>query len=166
MLEEDLYIPGLVMDPTDNEPQSPASLSPSSPEESIQPTIRPSTSLPDIAASYSSFQTIRRSISERRKPQPPVSQATSNTYPPPVPTLPPPPTPDYSRVFPRPKAPKAKARPTAGRFEFRNLLSKRSGRQDGAETDEEQSKKPKKESLISMSLFVGPRPLFPKVPLC
>jgi hypothetical protein len=163
MLEEDLYIPGQVMDSTDNDSQSPASPSSSSPEELNQPHLpfapRPSTSLPDISASYSGFQSIRRSISERRKTQLPPSQATSKTFPPPVPTRPIPPIPDPSRVFPRPRTANPTARPVGGHFKLHNLLGKRSPRGSGTETDGEQAQKPKKESLISMSLFVRLCPL-------
>lgn len=157
MVEEDLYIPGQVMESTGNDSTSPGSPSSGSPEELSQPYLpfapRPSTSLPDISACYSGSQTMRRSISERRKIQLPPSQATSNTFPPPVPTRPIPSIPDYSRVFPRPRP--STSRPIASHFKFHNLLSKRFVREDGSETDGEQPRKPKKEPLISMSLFVG-----------
>lgn len=163
MLEEDLYIPGQVMDLTDNDSQSPASPSSSSPEEQGQPRPpfgpRPSTSLPDIAASYAGSQAVRRSISERRKTQPPPSHAVSKTFPPPLPTIPIPPNPDYPRaVFPRPRTSNPTARPTGGHFKLQNLLSKRSPRGSGTDTDGEQPRKLKKESLISKSLFVGSFP--------
>ena len=158
MLEEDLYIPGQVMDLTDNDSQSPASPSSSSPEELSQSrppfAPRPSTSLPDISASYAGFQSVRRSISERRKTQLPPSQAVSKTFPPPLPTLPIPSNPDNPRVvFPRPRTSNPTARPTGGHFKLPNLLSKRSPRGSGTDTDGEQPRKNKKEALISM--FVG-----------
>ena len=156
------------MDFTENDSTSPASLYPSSPEELSQPYVpfapRPSTSLPDISASYSNFQIVRRSTSERRKTQPPASQ-TANTFPPPIPTRPPPPTPDHSRVFPRPRVSNNTVRPAGGYFKLRDLLPKRSGREDGAETDGERLRKTKKESLISRSLFVGLCPRRLRVPL-
>ena len=162
MLEEDLYIPGQMMDPIDNDSIYPASPCSSSPEEFSLPQQhvphgpRPSTSLPDIAASYSSFQTIRRSISERRKTQPPASsQTTPDTFPPPLPTQPIPPNTDLSRVFPRPRASKPTTRPIGGHFKLHKLLPKRSVREDGADTDADQPRKNKKESLVSASLFVG-----------
>ena len=149
---------------------SPASPSSSSPEEHSQlyaPSMpRPSPSLPDISAAYSGVQTVRRSISERHKTQPTAIQATSNTSPPPLPPLSIPSNPDHSRVFPRPRPSKSpRSRPIASHFNFQNLLSKRSGREHSPATDGEQPRKPKKESLISKSLFVGLCPRSGEVPL-
>ena len=150
MVEEDLYIPGLIIDPTDSEPppftNSPSGSSEELSHSHVSSAPRPSTSLPDIPSSYSNFQGVRRSTSERYGARP---LGSPDTLPPPLPTLPTLPNP---RVFPRP------VRPITSHFKLHNLLSKRSGRDDGGETDDsDQPRKSKKGSPGSTSLLVSLR---------
>lgn len=158
MLEEDLYIPGQMIDSADNgSPLSAAHSSGSSDGLSQSPvssTQGPSTSLPDVLTGRGSSQMIRRSTSDKVK-RSPVSPTTSNTLPSPPSNRPTPPTPDYSRVFPRPKPPKSAVRPATSHFNLHNLLQKRSGRDDKAGTDGEQSRKNKKETAPSVSSSAG-----------
>ncbi|KAF9644594.1 hypothetical protein BDM02DRAFT_3121636 [Thelephora ganbajun] len=165
MLEEDLYIPGQTMDSADSDSPPSAASSSGSSEELSQPYVPsipgPSTSLPDISAEYgySNSQMIRRSTSERHKKRPPAGPATSNMLPPPLPIHPTPSKPDYSRAFPRPRTSNSTVRHSPSHFNLHNLLPKRSGRDDGAGTDGEQPRKPKKDSTAPVSLSAGPYPL-------
>jgi len=135
MLEEDLYIPGQMIDAAEND--SPLSSAPSSGSSSepgqspVSSTSGFSTSPPDVfTGRASSSSQIRRSTSERVK-RSPVSQSSPNTIPPPHSGRQTPPVPDYSRVFPRPKISPTTGRPVASHFSLQNLLLKRSGRDDG-----------------------------------
>jgi hypothetical protein len=158
MVEEDLYIPGQMMDSVDNDSTSSSTSSSDLSEGLSRPCPssfpRPSASLPDISASYANLQTIRRSISERHKRQSLTSQLTTNTVPQLPAIQPAPPTPNYSRVFPRPRTPSTTARPAASQFNLYNLLSKRSARDGGSETGE-RPRKTKKVSILPVSLTVG-----------
>lgn len=123
---------------------------------SVSPVPGPSTSLPDIFTGQGSPSSqIRRSTSEKAGNQP-----TSNTRSPPRPT---PPTPNYSRAFPRPKPPKTSkttSRPIrANPFNLHNLLPKRSGRDDGVGTDGEQPRKNKEIVLPILDIRPDPPPV-------
>ena len=135
MLEEDLYIPGQMIDHADTD--SPLSTAPSS-GSSSEPSQSPVSSRSGFSISPSDVSTrrgssssqIRRSTSEKVN-RSPVSQSGSNTIPSPLSDRPTPPVPDYSRVFPRPKISPKTGLPVANHFSLQNLRLKRSGRDDG-----------------------------------
>jgi hypothetical protein len=163
MLEEDLYIPGQVMETAGNDSPS-SSTSSYSLEELSQPYTPslpgPSTSLQDVSTEHScrSSQVIRRSTSERTKKLSLASRTSSNGRPPPLPTRSTPPSPQNVRPFPLLKPPKPKNRPGATHFNFQNLLPKRPGRDNRAGTDGE-PRKTKKEPPAPVPLSIGLYPL-------
>jgi len=165
MLEEDLYIPGQMMETVNNDSPSPAASSSGSLEELSQLNVSslpgPSTSLPDISTeqSYRSSQAIRRSTSERTKKLSSASRTSSNTRPPPLPTRSTPPSPQNVRPFPLLKPSNPTARPIASHFNLHNLLQKRPSRDGRAGTAGEQPRKTKKESPIPVSLSTDLYPL-------
>ena len=141
MLEEDLYIPGQVIDPADNDSPLSANSSSGSSEARSQfsdlSISDPSASLPDIFAAQgsSNSQMVRRSMSER------TSRSSVSRSP----TTPPPPVPVHA-VFPRPRKRNTSSRPIPSYFNLNKVLQKRSGRDDGAGTDGERPRKSKKKA--------------------
>ena len=104
----------------------------------------PSASHPDISAADSDSPASRRSTSERHDERPLVTRAPTDSLPP---------SPHNVRPFPLLKPPNPTARPIASHFNLHNLLPKRSSRNDGSETDEEDHKNEK--DAIAPTPIVG-----------
>lgn len=148
MLEEDLYIPGQLLETADSD--SPLSaISSSGSSEELSPTWTslvpgPVPSLLGISteSSHSSSQLSRSPISERPHRRQSTSPTTSR---PPLSTRSKsrsiPSSPENVRPFPMLKPRKSATRPIASHFRLHNLLPKRPGRDDGARTDGERNRK-------------------------
>ena len=158
MLEEDLYIPGQMMETADND--SPLSiLSSSGSSEGLSqayaPSIPgPSTSLSDISTeqSYSGSKVIRGPTSERHTNRSRGSPTTS-TLPPPLSIRSRRSNPENVRPFPLLKPSNPTARPISSHFKLHNLLQKRSGRDGGARTNSEQPRKNKESPVPIIGLY-------------
>jgi len=132
MLEEDLYIPGQMMEIADNDSLPSTASSYGSSEELGQPyspSIQGhSTALSDTPTgqNYPISQMSRRSSSDRHSAR--SSVGSTKRY-----NRSTPPSPQNTRPFPllKPKPSSPTVRPIASHFNLQNLLSKRSGRNDG-----------------------------------
>jgi hypothetical protein len=160
MLEEDLYIPGQTIDSAESDsPLSAASYGSSEELNQLSPPLfsGPSTSQPNVSTEQGpgGSQVIRRSISERTKKRPSTNQSNSTTPPPPLPTQSPSNPRPAPAPWPRPRPTNNTSRP----FKLHNLLQKRSGRDEGAGTDGEQSRKNKKEPAVPVPSNGGLHPL-------
>ena len=158
MLEEDLYIPGQMMGIADND-SLPSTISSSGSSDELGQLYSPCSqgpcsSLPDTAAEQSSptSPVIRRSISNRssgRRSTGSSGRRSNRSTPP---------SPQNTRPFPLLKPSNPKVRPLASRFDLHNLLSKRSGRADGAGKGGGHPKN-KKDPHVPAPPAEGPNPL-------